>query len=148
MSPVLYALLARSHGLLAALALALLLHPVAALARGRPAGPYVRLTAWLGVSLLSAVFSLGLWLYPSWRGHLKPPLVAAADPLWLRFETKEHLGAFAIALAWGGAVAVHASARAPALRPAALTLLLSAFTCGLAAAAHGVWIGAHVHPAW
>lgn len=146
MSAVLYALLARAHGLTAALALALLLHPV--LAWRRPLGRYLLLTAWLGAGLLTAVFWLGLWLYPSWRSHLKPALVAAADPLWLRFETKEHLGAFAAALAVAGAIGLQASARTPALRPLASTLLLCAFACGLTTACLGVWVGAHAHPGW
>lgn len=148
MSAHFFALIERGHGHAAVLGLALLLHPAVALWRRRGVGTWTVRTAWLAAVLLLAVFFVGCWLYPSWRLHIKPDLQAANNPLWLRFETKEHLAALTAALALGGAVCVQATREDDALRRPAIALLVSAFACGLATAGLGVWVAAGVHGAW
>jgi hypothetical protein len=143
-----YALWVRVHGHLAVLGLALLLHPVITLARRRAATTWTRRSAWLAAALLAIPYGLGWWLYPTYRTRVKSRLIAAHDPIWLRFESKEHLALLTIALAISGAVALHAAGTSPEGRRTAAALLLAAFLCGITTAILGVAVSATAHPGW
>lgn len=97
-----YALLRALHGYLGVLALAAVLHPALRLRAGRLS----RGDLWsLGLSTLVATGGgvAGLVLYPSYRRAVKPGLLLDAPLLATLFETKEHLGFYAVVLVWGGA---------------------------------------------
>ncbi len=144
--PAAWTLLARAHGHLAVLATVLLLHPVLWLRGSRPVTSRVRLTAGLGAGLLTAVFVVGWNLYPLYRSRVKPVLIAADDPAWSWFESKEHLALVATALAVGGAAAV-LSGEGATVR-LGHRLLAGAVFCAAITAALGMAVGTHAHPAW
>lgn len=143
-----FALAARLHGALGLLALALLIHPVVGLRRPGPPGLGQRLAAGLAGGLTALVAGLGAALYPSYRMGVKPGLVRGALPLAMLFESKEHIGFFAAALAIGAAgLLLSAPRSAPARRGArwlfGLAALCAALTAGL-----GLWVAAGAHPAF
>ena len=76
MSPQLFALLERLHGHTAVLGLAVLLHPVITLARGRVLGKGGRWSAALAALLIALPSVAGWLLYPHYREQIKPVLVA------------------------------------------------------------------------
>jgi len=132
-----YALLARLHGHLGWLAVALLLHPVVFL--GRPGGPRrAAPLAWAAVALLTLQSALGAAAYPTYRQSPKRALLQHALGAAQAFEVKEHLAFCALALAWGGALALRSHP------PAARALLAGAAACGLAVGGLGVWVAAAV----
>lgn len=143
-----YALLARLHGHLAMLGLALLLHPVITLRTRRALAPWTLRTAWLAVGLLAAPFALGWAIYPVYRQHPKVALWRAADAALWRFETKEHLAAFCVVLALAGTVTLHTTGRGAEGRRAAWALLAAAWGCGVIAGALGVHVASRAHPGW
>jgi hypothetical protein len=144
----LFALAARLHGGLGLLALALLLHPVVGLRRPGPPSPASRLAAALagGITLLVAVF--GAVLYPTYRAGIKPGLVRDALPLAQWFESKEHIGFFAAALAVGAAGLLLSAPRSSAARRGARWMFGLAALCAAITAALGVWVAAFAHPAF
>lgn len=148
MTAELYALLTRVHGHLAMLGLAVLLHPVITLARRKGLSVWTLRTAWIAAAMIAAPFALGWFLYPHYRMHVKVDLWQRGDAALLRFETKEHLAAFAVALAVSGAGVLQAAGRTPEGRRAAWALLLAAWCCGMATGLLGVWVGARAHPGW
>ena len=147
-SPHLYALLERVHGHLAWLGLALMLHPVVSLGRpGRPRRP-TRWSAWLAAAFVSAPYALGWWIYPTYRTRVKPALLVESLPLALAFETKEHLALMTLALAWGGAMAIHAGGETRGGRRTARVLLGCGAVTGLVTAALGLAVAAGAHGGW
>ncbi len=135
---MIFALLERIHGHVAVLGLAVLLHPVISLRRRRGTARYTQLSADLGALLLVAPVALGLAIYPAYRADVKPGLLVGAPLAAVAFETKEHLGAMAVALAIGGAVTLR---HAPA-REAAWSLLFAGWLCGVAAGIVGIVVAA------
>ena len=148
MSPEVYGLLERVHGHLAVLALALLLHPVITLRTRTGLARWTVRSAWMAAGLLLVPFALGWWLYPTYREQVKPGLRADLPSLMVGFELKEHLAFYAMALAVGGAAALHWGGRHPAGRSAAWWLLASAWVCGLGAGLLGVWVAGGAQPGW
>jgi hypothetical protein len=144
----LFALLARGHGLLAALALALVLHPVLSLRHpGRPR-PMTRLAAALGAGLLTLNALGGAALYPTYRAQIKPELVHGAVEAALHFERKEHLALLAVCLVQAGAaLLLLLPGLAPARRAARALLALGALI-GALTGLLGMWVAAVAHPAW
>jgi hypothetical protein len=143
-----YAWLARIHGLLAVLGLASLLHPVVLLRTRANLVPHARTTAELGAGLLLAAFAIGWWTYPAYRSQVKRPLWVVHPDAVLRFETKEHLAAMAVALAVGGALVLRVAGRQPVGREAAWILLLCGWTLGVVTALLGVYVAGSAHPGW
>lgn len=143
MSPEQYALLARLHGHLGWLGLAVLLHPILLLRRG-PLSRLGRLTAWIALALITAPYTAGLWLYPTYRTAVKPDLLAASPAAARAFETKEHLAFFAVMLTASGVAT--ALLRGPI--PLTRALLLSAWLCGVIVGGLGILIASTAHPAW
>jgi hypothetical protein len=140
-----FAWIARAHGHLALLSVVLLAHPVVTM-RGPNVRRWTQITAELAAGLTVTVWSLGAWLYPTWRREVKPPWVVAGHGVVPAFEVKEHLAAVAAALAVAGVAALRAGgpeARATSRTLLALALLASAITAGLGIAAAGV-----LHPAY
>jgi hypothetical protein len=96
-----FAWIARVHGHLALLSVVLLAHPVVTM-RGPNVRRWTQITAELAAALTVTVWSLGAWLYPTWRREVKPPWVLAGHDVVPAFEVKEHLAAVAAALAVAG----------------------------------------------
>jgi hypothetical protein len=140
MAPFAYALLARVHGHLGWIGVALLLHPVLFL--GRPGGARrARPLAWAAVALLTVQSALGAAAYPAYRQGPKRLLLQHALGAAQAFEVKEHLAFCALVLAWGGALALDGHPRA------ARALLAGAAACGVAVGLLGVLVGAAVRAA-
>lgn len=144
----LYALVTSAHGLVAVLALALVLHPVITLRRRPGLSWGTRFTAELSAGLLTAVFAVGWWTYPTYRARVKPGLIEAKHPAWLWFEGKEHLAAMAVALVVAGALTLRVAGRRDDARRAAWALLLAGWCCGAGAAILGVMTRAVAQPGW
>ena len=132
----LFPLLERVHGHLAVLGLAVLLHPVVTLRTRRGSGRWTQLSADLGALMLALPAALGIAIYPTYRASVKPDLLLHAPNVAAAFETKEHLGAMAVALAVSGALVL----RHPPSREAAWSLLLAAWLCGLGAGLIGIGV--------
>ena len=143
MSPEQYALLARLHGHLGWLGLAVLLHPILLLRRG-PRSRLGLLTAWMALALITAPYAAGLWLYPTYRTAVKPDLLAASHTAAQAFETKEHLAFFVVMLTASGVAS--ALLRGPI--PLTRALLISAWGCGVIVGGLGILIASTAHPAW
>jgi hypothetical protein len=144
--PVDFALWQRIHGHLAVLGLAVLLHPVITLGRRR----ILTRGAWWSViaaaGLLTTSFTLGWWLYPTYRARVKPALYAEHPEVMLRFETKEHLAWLTISLVVAGTLALWRGgeeARDPARHLFAAAWLTGVITAGL-----GVYVAASASPGW
>lgn len=148
MTPELYAFLARLHGHLALLGLALLVHPIITIRRRPTVTPVTMFTADLAAVLLGGPFALGLLLYPAYRAKVKPSLWLGHPGAVLRFETKEHLAAMSIALVIGGALALRFGGRHPAGKDAAWMMLLCGWALGVVAALTGLWVAGRAHAAW
>lgn len=138
MSPQLFALLERLHGHAAMLGLAVLLHPVITLARGRPLGRGGRWSAGLAAVLI-ALPSVGGWLlYPHYRAQIKPALISEKLSVALAFESKEHLAFACLCLTLAGAgVALGSPQHA---RRVALPLLAGAWGCGVITGGLGLFV--------
>ncbi len=143
MTPEQYALLARLHGHLGWLGLAVLLHPILLLRRG-PLSRSGRLTAGLALALIATPYAAGLSLYPIYRGAVKPDLLAASPRAALAFETKEHLAFFVLMLTLSG-VTTALLGGPPRLT---VSLLGSAWLCGVTVGLLGVVIASAAHPGW
>lgn len=127
----LYALLVPLHGMLGALMLALLVHPVVLL--GRSTTRALRVARWAAV-LVVMQNVLGWALYPSYRAAIKPRLRVEAASAALVFETKEHLAFFCLVLVVGGVAMLQAGGDAKSAR----LLLGLGLLMGLVAASLGV----------
>jgi hypothetical protein len=148
MEGTLFALLERVHGHLALLGLAVLVHPLLSLGRGKELRRGTWLTVVVGIGLLVPAFALGLGLYPSWRGHVKPLLIERAPLVAQAFELKEHLAWFTVILAVSALGILGSAGRLVQARGLARLLLGGALGCGLCTAALGIWIGGGAWPAW
>lgn len=146
MSGQVYSWLVSLHGHLAVLGLAVLLHPVITLRRRNSVSKNVMLTADLGALLLLAPFAMGWAIYPTYRKTVKPLLWMEAPGAVLRFESKEHLAALAVALAVAGALTLRLGGRRPAGREAAWILLLCAWTLGVITALLGIYVRGQAQP--
>ncbi|UJR82443.1 hypothetical protein [Sandaracinus amylolyticus] len=136
-------LLESVHGHVGVLALALLIHPAVRLWRGAPLARGSRWAIALSAIATALAFALGLVIYGPYRTLVKRDLfVADARAGWL-FETKEHLGYVAVALALGAtALALLAPPRAAPLRRAAARMYVGAALAALGAASIGTWVAA------
>lgn len=144
------------HGWLGLLAAVLLLHPVVALAKRRPAPPGpgsarasvelprrgLRWSSGLAAIFAVAAFTTGWLLYPGYREDTKPALLVKAPTLASLFEVKEHLAWYALTLALTGTALLWVGG--PWARPHARTALLLAAVLGLVVAALGSSVGAFV----
>lgn len=129
------------HGHVAVLGAVACLHPALAL---RDAGPLRRGTRWaagLATGLLTAAVAGGWALYPAYRETHKPQLLQQAFGIARLFETKEHLGFYALALAWAGALLAF-SAASPLTRRTARRCYGFAGAIALVAGALGMVVGA------
>jgi hypothetical protein len=135
-------LLTRMHGHIALLAVALCYHPWVALRRARLPSRAARLSAYLATGLLTATLFLGFEVYPEYRIEVRRTLYATWRPLGLAFEFKEHVGSFAVALTWAGAVVTVMSARArlPELTPVIARLYGVAAVLATLSAVVGVYL--------
>jgi hypothetical protein len=95
------------HGHLGWLAAAALVHPVVVL---RTPGRRALLATSLATALVTLAGTLGVVLYPDYRGRLKQAIFIEAPAMGWQFERKEHLAAGAIALSWAG-LAAHLASR-------------------------------------
>jgi len=152
MDGVFYTAVTHIHGQLAALSLAVLLHPVLWLRPGRSRSPRIRWTSRLGVGGLLATYALGWWAYPTYRSEVKPALVFAdggvSPDIWvaLRFETKEHLAVLALSLALAGLAVLELGGPGEAARRTGRVLLGCAVALGALVAGLGMVVGAFSHP--
>jgi hypothetical protein len=145
MTPWGYTLWTSVHGMLAGLAWVLLLHPIVFLRRGGPARRAAQRTAVAAAALLSAVFALGSWVYPTYRGEVKPLLVHTDAAAWVWFERKEHLAVLALAAAFVGAAWLVVVPERPAW---GRRLLLVSWMLVTGVVGLGLGVGAAVHPGW
>jgi hypothetical protein len=145
MTPSGYTLWTSAHGLLAALAWAALLHPIVFLRRAPRASRAAQRTAVAGAGLLVVVFALGSWVYPTYRGQVKPALVHGDAPAWVWFERKEHLAVLAVCAAVAGAAWLVGLPDRPAWGRRLLGL---AWLLVTVVGALGLGVGAAVHPGW
>ena len=146
MSSSAYSWLVALHAHLAVLGLAVLMHPIVTLRSRNSVGKNTLLTADLAAILLAAPFFLGWIVYPTYRARVKPALFLTHPDMVLRFETKEHLAAMAVALVVAGAVTLRAAGRRPVGREAAWSLLLVGWVLALITAAFGVLVHGLAHP--
>lgn len=113
------------HGHLGWLATALLFHPAIVL-RDRDRRAHLAVALATGAVTVGA--AIGAWLYADYRDVLKREIFAASPAMGLAFERKEHLAFGAVMLAWAGAAAYFAAARAAdPLRFTLRTMALRAF---------------------
>ncbi len=148
MNERLFSLLAAVHGHLATLGLAVLLHPVITLGRRPPVSRGTLWSADLALLLLVAPFTLALWLYPTYRGEIKPSLWVESRSIALLFETKEHLGFFAVVLAAAGWLSLRGARQTLEGRRVARSLFLLAWLCGVATAGLGMVVRSIAQPGW
>jgi hypothetical protein len=130
------------HGYVAVLGLALALHPWFALRRATRPSKGTRLTGWLASATLLTSSAAGWLIYPDYRDTVRRALYAADVRYGLGFEIKEHLAAFALALALAGAVLLRPGPPKVErrLRGAVRTTYLLAALLGLASAGLGIWL--------
>ena len=145
MTPTAYTLWTTVHGLLATLSWALLLHPILFLRGGSRASLRAQRTAIAAACLLTLVFALGSWVYPTYRGEVKPPLVHGDAPAWVWFERKEHLAVLAVVSSFAGAGWLVGVPDRPDWGRRLLILAWCLVTCVVAL---GLGVGAAVHPGW
>jgi hypothetical protein len=124
-------LLETIHGHLGVLAAAALLHPAILLRKGRPLSPGLRLALTLSTLTVVLAFATGLWIYPAFRGDVRPLLFRASIRAGFLFETKEHLAYAVIATALGGCACAWAAPREARQlrRAAAVSYAVSALLC-------------------
>ena len=140
MSEYYYQIATRLHGMIAALGLAILLHPILTLRKPRShLSRGNRWSLWLAIGLISLQYAAGLWLYPSYRSDIKPTLIAESIELALLFESKEHLAFLCLCCVWGGGLTVlkESSSRA------GWVLLAGGFGLGVLVSAFGVLVAAY-----
>jgi hypothetical protein len=147
-SPEGYAWLVHLHAHVATLGLAVLLHPVITLRTRGKVTPGAQLSADLGALLLVPAALAGFVAYGTYRQRVKPVLWLLHPGTVLRFETKEHLAALAVALAVAGALTLRVAGRGPAGRETAWSLLASAWLLGALTALLGVFVSGHAQPGW
>ncbi len=133
-------LLQKVHGHLGILAVALALHPVFSLRKGRPPTRGARLSGYLGAATMTLASGAGWLVYPTYREEVRRRLYEQSVTYGQLFETKEHLAFYALCLALAGAALLWASNKehgASVRRPARITWALC-FVCALATGLLGV----------
>lgn len=125
------ALWASIHGHLGVLAAAALLHPAILLRRGSPLSRGGRWSLVLTAIVTTLAFSLGIFLYPSYRAEVKRPLFSESIRAGLLFETKEHVAVFVLSLTLGATLAVLVAPREARTirRVASLLFAFAALAC-------------------
>lgn len=120
------------HGHLGWLAAAVLVHPAVVLrSRTRRA----HLAVGLATGLVTVASAIGAWLYVAYRERLKQGIFQHAPAVGYMFERKEHLAFGAVVLAWAGAAAYFAAARAtPDMRGRLRTIAFRSFCASSALA--------------
>lgn len=148
MSPHLFALFARLHGLLGVLSLVVLVHPLVTLRTRKALTRWTVRTSDLGAAGLLSTFIAGWWLYPYYRARPKLVLLVEQPFYADLFESKEHLAVVAVSFAVGGALTLRLAGRHPAGRATAWSLLGSALILGVLVAVLGLLVAGAAHPAW
>lgn len=148
MTPELFSLAQRIHGHLAILGLAVLIHPIVWLRGGWRFSPRAQWTTDIGAILLTVSFSMGWWLYPSYREHIKPGLMAEQLNTALRFESKEHLAAIAVALLLSSALTLRFGRQHKQGLRLAHTLLTLGWAAAMITFVLGTYVAHVAHPAW
>jgi hypothetical protein len=143
-----FAWLVSLHEALAVLGLAVLVHPLVTLRLRSAVSRNTLLTADLAAMLLGSSFALGWAIYPTYRRLVKPALFLAHPDAVLRFETKEHLAAMAVALVVAGALTLRAAGGRAAGKEAAWSLLLCGGFLAVTTALLGVFVHGRAHPAF
>ena len=118
------------HGHLGWLAAAILVHPAIVL-RNRKRRAHVAVG--LATALVTIAAAIGAWLYVAYRERLKQGIFQHAPSIGFMFERKEHLAFGAVMLAWAGAAAYFAAARATPLMRDKLRILAFRSFCASAA---------------
>lgn len=130
------------HGHAGWLAVAALAHP-AIMLRKRTR---LDLSIALSTAFVTLAGGLGAFLYVAYRERLKQHIFLEAPSIGLLFERKEHLAFGAVLLAWAGALAYFAAARAAdeklraTLRRTATRAFLGAAALTLVVAVLGTWV--------
>lgn len=139
----LHLLLEKLHGHVALLGIALCFHAPISLRRVRSAGRRARIAAYCATVFMVAGTALGWVVYPEYRREVRQMLYVTSPALGRAFETKEHIGTFALALVLAGAVVTWQASRpglGPALTPAIRTLYLWAGVLASVSAVVGVYL--------
>jgi len=139
---MLLTVLASVHGYVAALSVALCLHPWFALRKARRPSNATRLSGYLASGGIILTNVAGWVIYPAYRELVKLDLYRHARPIGLLFEVKEHIAWFALALAVAGAVFMAAAtgARGVTLRRPIRTIYGLVFLLSLVVGVLGVWV--------
>jgi hypothetical protein len=137
-------LLVRVHGHMGWLAAIALVHPAIQL---RSTKRKAHLSVALAVGFVSAVFCLGVVMYPDYRDRLRQSLFQQAPSIGYLFERKEHLAYGAVLLAWAGAAAYFGALRAigdvrESLRRAAHWAFVAAAALAVVTATLGIIVAA------
>jgi hypothetical protein len=115
------------HGHLGWLAAALLAHPAIVL---RDRARRAHLAVGLATGLVTVTAGIGASLYGAYTDRLRQSIFVASPTIGLLMERKEHLAFGAVVLAWAGAAAYFAAARASGETGAHLrTIAFRAFVC-------------------
>lgn len=131
------------HGYLGVLAAAALLHPAILLRRGSPLSRGGRWSVGLTALVTTLGFSLGIFLYGSYRAEVKRPLFTESIRAGLLFETKEHIAVGVVALTLGAALAaLYAPRDARTIRRVAALLFVFAALACIATASLGSYVTA------
>lgn len=143
MSLTILRLLESWHGQLGILAVAALVHPAILLRRGKVLSRGAKLAIVLATMLVVVAFGSGVFIYDDYRELVKRDLFKASPTAGLLFETKEHLGYGAMALAVGAAVcALAAPRKAIELRRLSAIAFAGSAALTLAVGVLGNWIAA------
>ncbi|MFK7927230.1 MAG: hypothetical protein AB8H79_03530 [Myxococcota bacterium] len=148
MTPELYSLLSRVHGLVGFTALASLTFPIVALRVQRDLGRWTLRMAEVSVIMLLIITGLGVFLYGTYKGGVEPAFMERAPNLAHLFQSKEHLAVLALCSALGGASVLRLSDGASVSREVAWVLLFGAWLLVFLTGAAGVIVASGAHPAW
>jgi len=142
MTPLSLRALVHLHGHLGWLSALALAHPALMLRRPRRR---VLTVAAAATALVTVAGAFGALVYPAYRVQMKPALLASAPLAANLFERKEHLGVFAVVLAWAGlafcALAAHRGDDQREITRAAFVAYTAAAAAALVSAAAGTWVG-------
>ena len=133
------------HGHVGWLAALALVHPAILLRRTKRKA---HLSVLLATSVATLAGVMGVLMYGDYRDRLRQHLFQQSQTMGFLFERKEHLAFGAIVLAWAGAVAYLAAARADdslvaSLRRASHVAFVAAAVLALVAATLGTVVAAY-----
>ena len=137
-------LLVRVHGHMGWLAAIALVHPAILL---RHSKRKAHLSVGLAVGIVTAVFVLGVVIYPDYRDRLRQTIFQQGRSIGYLFERKEHLAYGALLLAWAGAAAYFGALKVEgdvreSLRKAAHWAFVAAATLAVVTATLGIVVAA------